>query len=86
MTENKEEIERECRERIAKYYEELRKHHEFLGQFVSVGWVDPGKPIESPKRVLDTASIKQIREAEQKLDKLRQEMDEACNRLYEAYH
>jgi len=86
MMQNKEEIERECRERMAKYYEELRKHEEFLGQFVSVGWVDPGKPIESPKRVLDTASIKQIREAEQKLDKLRQEMDEASNPLYEAYH
>lgn len=83
---NKEEIEREARQRITRYYEEQRKFQKLLSQFVSVGWVEPGKPIESPKRVLDTAAIKEIKEAEQKLDKLRQEMDEACNRLYEAYH
>ena len=86
MMSNKEEIEREARQRITRYYEEQRKFQELLSQFVSVGWVEPGKPIESPKRVFDTAAIKEIREAEQKLDKLRQEMDEACNRLYEAYH
>ena len=83
---NKEEIEREARQRITRYYEEQGKFQKLLSQFVSVGWVEPGKPIESPKRVFDTAAIKEIREAEQKLDKLRQEMDEACSRLYEAYH
>lgn len=83
---NREEIEREARQRITRYYEEQRKFQELLSQFVSVGRVELGKPIESPKRVFDTAAIKEIREAEQKLDKLRQEMDEACNRLYEAYH
>ena len=86
MMSNREEIEREARQRITRYYEEQRKFQELLSQFVSVGRVELGKPIESPKRVFDTAAIKEIREAEQKLDKLRQEMDEACNRLYEAYH
>jgi hypothetical protein len=57
-----------------------------LSQFVSVGRLEAGKAIASPKRVFDTAAIKEIRKAEQKLDKLRQEMDEACNRLYKAYH
>lgn len=83
---DREKIERECRERITRYYEEQKKFEELLSQFVSVGSVESGKPIESPKRVFDTAAIKEIRKAEQKLDKLRQEMDEACNRLYEAYH
>ena len=83
---DREEIERECRERITRYYEEQKKFEELLSQFVSIGGVESGKPIESPKRVLDTAAIKEIKEAEQKLDKLRQEMDEADNRLYEAYH
>jgi len=83
---NKEEIEQKCKERITRYYEELKKVEELLRQFVSVSWVESGKTIEPPKRVLDTAAIKEIKEAEQRLDKLRQEMDEACNRLYEAYH
>jgi len=80
---NKEEIEREARQRITRYYEEQRKFEELLGQFVSL--YEPGKLIES-QRLFDTAAIKEIREAEQKLDKLRRQMDEACNRLYEAYH
>jgi len=83
---NKDEIEQKCEERITRYYEEIKKFEELLRQFVSVSWVESGKPIESPKRVLDTAAIKEIKEAEQRLDKLRQEMDEACNRLYESYH
>ena len=86
MMSNREEIERETRERITRYYEEQKGFQELISQFVSVSWVEHGKPIESPKRVFDTGAIKEIREAEQKLDKLRQEMDEACNRLYEAYH
>jgi len=86
MISNREEIEREARQRITKYYEEQRKSQELLTQFVSVGSVEPGEPISSPRRVFDTAAIKEIREAEQKLDKLRREMDKACNRLYEAYH
>ena len=80
---NREEIEQECRERITRYCEEHKRFEEVLSRFVSVGCVELGKSIESPKRVFDTAAI---RKAEQKLDKLRQEMDEACNRLYEAYH
>lgn len=83
---DREQIERECRERITRYYEEQKKFEELLSQFVSVGSLESGKPIERPKRALDTAALKEIKEAQQKLDKLRQEMDEACNRLYEAYH
>jgi Cys-tRNA synthase (O-phospho-L-seryl-tRNA:Cys-tRNA synthase) len=78
---DREQIERECRERATRYYEELEKHREFIGQFASIGSVEPGKPIESPKRALDTAAFEEIMEAEKKLDKLRQEMKEACNRL-----
>ena len=63
-----------------------KKFEELLSQFVSVGSLESGKPIERPERALDTAALKEIKEAQQKLDKLRQEMDEACNRLYEAYH
>ena len=80
---NREQMERECIEKATRYYEELEKHREFIGQFASAGSVQPGKPIESPKRAFDTTAMKEITEAEQKLDKLRQEMDEARNRLYE---
>ncbi len=83
---NNEEIEREARQQITRYYGELRKFEELLSQFVSVGSIASGKPIESPKRVLDNAAIEEIMRAEHNLDKLRQEMDKACNRLYEAYH
>ena len=86
MISNREEIEQEARQRITRYYEEQKKFQELLSQFVSIGKVEFGKPIESPRRVFDTTAIKEIRAAEQKLDKLRQEMDEACNRLNEAYH
>jgi hypothetical protein len=83
MMSDKGEIEREARQRITRYYEEQRKFEELLGQFVSL--YEPGRLIES-QRVLDAAAVKEIREAEQRLDKLRRQMDEACNRLYEAYH
>jgi len=80
---DREQIERECRERIKRYSEELKKFEELLSQSVSLGDVEVGKSIESPKRVFDPAEIE---EAKRKLEMLRQEMDEACNRLYEAYH
>ena len=83
---NWEEIEQEARQRITRYYEEQGKFQELLYQFVSIGKVERGKLFESPKRVFDTVAIREIRAAERKLDKLRQEMDEACNRLYEVYH
>ena len=82
----KEEIEQKCEERITRYYEELKKFEELLGQFVSVSWVSPGEPIPRPKRVFDAAAIQEIREAKQKLDRLRREMDETEDRLYAAYH
>ena len=83
---DRKELEQEYSRRITRYYEEHKKYEELLSQFVSVSWVSPGEPIPRPKRVFDAAAIEEIKEAEQKLNKLRQEMDEACNRLYEAYH
>ena len=83
---DREQIERECIERIKRYSEELGKFEELLSQFVSSGDVEGGKPIESPKRIFDNTAIEEIRKSEQKLDKLRQEMGETCNRLCEAYH
>ena len=83
---NKEEIEKECEELIKRYYEEVKKYEELLRQFVPISCVELGKPLERPKRVLNTSARKELKEAEQKLDKLRKEMDEGCNSLYEAYH
>lgn len=80
---DKEEIERECRELIGRYCEEQKRFEEVLFQFVSCSSIEHGKPIEFPKRVFDPAEIEK---AKQKLDEVYQEMDEACNRLYEAYH
>ena len=79
---DREQIERECVERISKYSEELKKFEELLNYFISTGKVQAGKVILPPNRVFDAA----LEEAKQKLDKLRQEMDEAYDRLYEAYH
>jgi len=78
-----EKIERECRELIEKYCEEQRKFEEVLFQFVSYSSIEHGKTIESTKRVFDPGEIEK---AKQKLDRVYQEMDKACNRLYEAYH
>ena len=80
---NREETEQECRERITRYCEEHRKFEDLLSQFVSLSSIEFGKPIQSPRLPFDTAPIQ---EAQQRLDKLRKEMNEACNRLYEACH
>jgi len=80
------ELEQEYSRRITRYYEEHKKYEELLSQFVSVSWVSPGEPIPRPKRVFDAAAIQEIREAKQKLDRLRREMDETEDRLYAAYH
>ena len=78
---DRKELEQEYTRLVTRYCKEHEKYVELLSQFASVGQVEPGKPIESPKRLFDTAAIKEIKEAEQKLDKLRQEMNEFRDRL-----
>jgi glutamate synthase domain-containing protein 2 len=50
---------------------------------VSMRQVQVGKAMVSPMRAFDAMGFE---EAKQKLDKLHQEMDEACDRLFEAHH
>jgi len=76
----------EYRRLVVRYLEEHEKYKELLLQFSSVGQLEIGKPIPSPKRMFDAASYKEIRDTERKLDKLRKEMIEAEKRYYEAYH
>jgi hypothetical protein len=76
----------EYRKIVVRYLEEHEKYKELLLQFSSVGQLEIGKPIPSPKRIFDAASYKEITNAEQKLDKLRKEMIKAEKRYYEAYH
>jgi len=75
----------EYRRLVVRYLEEHEKYKELLLQFSSVGQLEIGKPIPSPKRMFDAASYKEIRDTERKLDKLRKEMIEAEKRYYEAY-
>jgi uncharacterized protein YaaR (DUF327 family) len=82
---DKKELE-EYRNLVVRYLEEHEKYKELLLQFSSVGQLEIGKPIPSPKRMFDAASYKEIRDTERKLDKLRKEMIEAEKRYYEAYH
>jgi hypothetical protein len=76
----------EYRNLVVRYLEEHEKYKELLLQFSSVGQLEIGKPIPSPKRMFDAASYKEIRDTERRLDKLRKEMIEAEKRYYEAYH
>ena len=76
----------EYRNLVVRYLEEHEKYKELLLQFSSVGQLEIGKPIPSPKRIFDAASYKEIRDTERKLDKLRKEMIGAEKRYYEAYH
>jgi len=79
---NKKELTQECEQAIERYREEQRKFDKLLSQFVSVGCLESGKEIK-PVRPYDADTVKR---AERKLDKVRKEMDEACDRLYKAYH
>jgi len=83
---DRKELEQEYKKRVVRYYEEHKKYEDLLSQFVSLSQLEFGKPIESPKRMFDIAAIEEIKEAERRLDKLRREMIEAEDRLYEAYH
>ena len=76
----------EYRNLVVRYLEEHEKYKELLLQFSSVGQLEIGKPIPSPKRMFDAAAYKEITDLERKLDKLRKEMIKAEKRYYEAYH
>ena len=76
----------EYRNLVVRYLEEHEKYKELLLQFSSVGQLEIGKPIPSPKRIFDAAAYKEITDLEKKLDKLRKEMIQAEKRYYEAYH
>jgi len=82
---NRKELE-EYRNLVVRYLEEHDKYKELLLQFSSVGQLEIGKPIPSPKRIFDAAAYKEITNVERKLDKLRKEMIQAEKRYYEAYH
>ena len=82
---NRKELE-EYRNLVVRYLEEHERYKELLLQFSSVGQLEIGQPIPSPKRVFDAAAYKEITNVERKLDKLRKEMIQAEKRYYEAYH
>jgi uncharacterized protein YaaR (DUF327 family) len=76
----------EYRNLVVRYLEEHEKYKELLLQFSSVGQLEIGKPIPSPKRMFDAAAYKEITDIEKKLAKLRKEMIGAEKRYYEASH
>ncbi len=76
----------EYRNLVLRYLEEHERYKELLLQFSSVGQLEIGKPIPSPKRILDAAAYKEITDVERKLGKLRREMIEAEKRYYQASH
>jgi GrpB-like predicted nucleotidyltransferase (UPF0157 family) len=81
---NKRELEQEFEKLRIRYDEEHKKYEELLSQIVSLASLEPGKEIKV-KRTFYSA-LKEKKEAEQNLDKLRREMNEAGKRLYDAYH
>jgi uncharacterized protein YaaR (DUF327 family) len=76
----------EYRKLVVRYLEEHERYKELLLQFSSVGQLEIGKPIPSPKRIFDAAAYKEITDVERKLGKLRREMIEAEKRYYQASH
>ena len=76
----------EYRKLVVRYLEEHEKYKGLLLQFSSVGQLEIGKPIPSPKRIFDAAAYKEITDLERKLDKLRKEMAKAEKLYYEASH
>jgi hypothetical protein len=76
----------EYRNLVLRYLEEHERYKELLLQFSSVGQLEIGKPIPSPKRIFDAAAYKEVTDVERRLDKLRKEMTQAEKRYYEAYH
>jgi uncharacterized protein YaaR (DUF327 family) len=76
----------EYRNLVLRYLEEHENYKELLLQFSSVGQLEIGKPIPSPKRILDAAAYREITDLERKLNKLRKEMVQAEKQYYEASH
>jgi hypothetical protein len=76
----------EYRNLVLRYLEEHNKYKELLLQFSSIGQLEIGKPVPSPKRIFDAAAYKEITDLERKLSKLRKGMIAAEKRYYEAYH
>jgi hypothetical protein len=76
----------EYRNLVLRYLEEHDKYKGLLLQFSSVGQLEIGKPVPSPKRVFDAAAYQEIAELERKLNKLRKGMIAAEKRYYEAGH
>ena len=76
----------EYRNLVLRYLEEHERYKELLLQFSSVGQLEIGKPIPSPKRMFDAAAYKEVTDLERKLSKLRKEMVQAETRYYEAGH
>lgn len=84
MMKNKKEIEQECNRLGIQYFEALKKHRELVSQFVSVGWVESGKPIPPPKRVLDKHGVEEFQESDQEVQDARKRWLECCAQLSEA--
>ena len=76
----------EYRNLVLRYLDEHERYKELLLQFSSVGQLEIGKPIPSPKRIFDAAAYKEITDLERKLNKLRKDMVQAEKRYYEASH
>jgi len=76
----------EYRNLVLRYLEEHDRYKKLLLQFSSVGQLEIGKPVPSPKRIFDAAAYKEITDLERKLNKLRKGMIEAEKRYYEAGH
>jgi len=76
----------EYRNLVLRYLEEHDRYKKLLLQFSSVGQLEIGKPVPSPKRIFDAAAYKEITDLERKLNKLRKAMIEAEKRYYEACH
>ena len=80
----KEEIKQECDRLAVQYIEAAKKYHELISQVVSTGEVEPGKPIQPPKRVLDSAALKEMEEAGEEFKEAHQKFHECLKRLAEA--
>jgi len=76
----------EYRNLVLRYLEEHERYKELLLQFSSVGQLEIGKPIPSPKRIFDAAAYEEVTDLERKFSKLRKEMVQAETRYYEAGH
>jgi hypothetical protein len=82
----KEILEHEAELRCKEYLLAVRDTEELLGQFVSTGMVVSGKPRRQPRRFFDQVAIRELGEADKRLNAVRQEWQDTLRRLYYAYH